>query len=119
MKDSLLPIIRRWRADDGPDMEYVIHFRGKPVHVIRTAWAQALKRAGITRRIRPYYLRHAFATEALAAGADIRTMAELMGHADVTMILRHYQHVLDRQKKAAVEAVPDVPICAQENVPKQ
>lgn len=119
IKDSLLPIIRQWRIDDGLDMEYVIHFRGKPVRVIRTAWAQALKRAGITRRIRPYDLRHAFATEALAAGADIRTIAELMGHADVTMILRHYQHVLDRQKKAAVEAVPDILICAQENVPKQ
>lgn len=66
-----------------------------------------LIRAGITRRIRPYDLRHAFATEAIAAGADIGTVAKLMGHTDMNMILKHYQHVLSSQKRAAVEALPE------------
>jgi integrase len=97
----------------------MINYNGQHIKSIKTAWRKSLKRAGITRRIRPYDLRHAFATEALAAGADIRTIAELTGHADVAMVLRHYQHVLDRQKQAVVNLIPDLPICAQENVPKE
>ena len=70
------------------------------------AWRGALRRAGITRRIRPYDLRHAFATEAIAAGVDIGTVAKLMGHSSPMMLLKHYQHVMDSQKRAAIEALP-------------
>ncbi|MBR5997969.1 MAG: tyrosine-type recombinase/integrase, partial [Deltaproteobacteria bacterium] len=75
----------------------------------QTAWENTLKRAGITRRIRPYDLRHFFATQMIAAGVDLGTVAHLMGHTGTTMLLQHYQHVLSKQKKAAVEALPDVP----------
>jgi integrase len=47
-----------------------------------------------------------FATEAIANGTDIGTVAKLMGHASPDMVLEHYQHVLTRQKKAAVESLP-------------
>lgn len=61
----------------------------------------------VQRRIRPYDLRHAFVTEAIAAGVDIGTVGKLVGHANLTMILKHYQHVLSSQKRAAVEAIPE------------
>ena len=78
-----------------------------------------LRRAGITRRIRPYDLRHAFATEALAGGADIGTVATIMGHADKTMILSTYQHVREEQKRQVVAALPRLPSCAHPHVPKK
>lgn len=44
---------------------------------------EALRAAGITKRITPHTLRHAFATHAMQAGNDIKTVQELLGHEDL------------------------------------
>ena len=53
----------------------------------------------------------------VAKGVDVGTVASLMGHSNPTMLLTHYQYVMDKQKRAAVEAFPDIldvpKICAQ------
>lgn len=54
-----------------------------------------------------YLFRHMFATRALERGLDSVTVAELMGHADATMVSRVYQHVgqrLDHMRAAAERA---------------
>lgn len=111
--DSLMPLFRAWAEQDAADGEaYVIHYDGKPIATIKTAWKSTLRRAGIKRRIRPYDLRHAFATDAIAGGADLGTVAKLLGHTSVQMVVKHYQHVATRQKKQAVEALPEVDAAA-------
>ncbi len=108
IRASLLTQMEEWAREDSlAGIEHIVHYRGKPIKSIQTSWANALKAAGITRRIRPYDLRHAFGTEAIAAGVDVGTVAQLMGH-DPKMLLEHYQHVADKQKRVAVEALPDI-----------
>lgn len=106
---NMLGLFQAWQTQDAElETPYVIHYKNKPVANIRTSWAKALERAGISRHIRPYDLRHGFATEAIAAGADYGTVAELMGHKSPMMVLRHYQHVNNRQKMKVMENMPQL-----------
>jgi integrase/recombinase XerD len=64
------------------------------------------RRAGLAEKMSPHTLRHTFATHLLAGGCDLRSLQEMLGHADLatTQIYTHLS--ADRLKDAYFHAHP-------------
>jgi integrase len=107
---DFLPHLKAWHAaDDDHGIPWIIHWGGKPVSKISSTWSGTLKRAGITRRLRPYDLRHLFVTQALEHGADIGALADVVGSTPQTL-RKAYQHVATPMLHRTINLIPTVMI---------
>ena len=61
IRENLLEEMKVWvRSDVETGHEFIVHFKGKPIASIKSAWRDTKLAAAITMRMRPYDLCHAF-----------------------------------------------------------
>jgi integrase/recombinase XerD len=88
---EIRPVLARNRAEG----VVFLNARGTPLSRMGV-WKilrKQVRRAGVTKRVTPHTLRHSFATHLLEGGADLASVQEMLGHADIatTQIYTHVE----------------------------
>jgi site-specific recombinase XerD len=93
LSEKLLLCLRAYWKAAKPSGSWIFTGQDRGGHIgdsaVRKAVATAVKNAGITKRVSPHSLRHAFATHLLDTGADIRTIQVLLGHGSIRTTARY------------------------------
>ncbi len=89
-----------------PDSPWLFPSRGAAGHLTRRRVGQLMKQlaldAGLApEKVSPHELRHAFASHLRDHGADLRSVQQMLGHADISTT-QIYTHVLNERLKALV-----------------
>ena len=105
-RTAIANYVRARRRSGGEDSSFLFPASGREGHLTRQVFARDLKQlaadAGISAaKVSPHVLRHAFASHLLQNGADLRSVQQLLGHADISTT-QIYTHVLEERLRRLV-----------------
>jgi integrase len=96
LPDYVVELLRPLIKDRDPE-EYVFRsVRGAAVNGDAwrlRVWTPACRAVGLAVPMSPHDLRHVAATNAIAAGADVKLVQQMLGHKDATETLNTYSHL--------------------------
>jgi integrase len=101
LNSVLLEALGRLRATSKGSEHVFLTHKGEPLKSIRTAFDTACEHANLS-GVTPHVLRHTFASRLVMRGADLRTVMELGGWKNLSMVQR-YSHLSQAHKLEAVE----------------
>lgn len=77
-------------------------------NVRRRWWNDAVKASGVPEGLTPHELRHTAASLAITAGANIKTLQRMLGHASAALTLDRYGHLFDDDLGMVAERLNDL-----------
>lgn len=75
--------------------------------LLRERFVELTKKVGV-RPLNFHALRHTFATRSLESGMDVKTLADIMGHANASITLNIYVHSMMDHKKKMMNQIPQL-----------
>ena len=103
--EKIATVVKKYIEEDRPKLahgrkETALFLNARGERLTRQGFWQKLKEyvksAGLSPKISPHTLRHSFATHMLSGGADLRSVQELLGHANISTT-QVYTHLTTEQ----------------------
>jgi integrase len=76
-----------------------------PDNLVKRSFKPLLLKAGFPLEMRLHDLRHTAATLLLSRGVNVKVVSEMLGHADISITLRIYAHVIPNMQQVAADVM--------------
>lgn len=110
LSDMAIEALRYFESIKSNDIYVVTTSTGSHITNSRLnrAFHSILDRCGIEKKAGVHSLRHTFASMLFKKGVDAKTVSEILGHSDISITYDIYIHIIDEQKRKAIEQLNDM-----------
>jgi integrase len=94
----LMDVLKKWHAQNGKPKKGLVFpspITGERLDetALQNPWRKIREFADLPEHLQLYSLRHNYASHLVMGGANLLAVAKMLGHSDVSMIVKHYGHL--------------------------